>query len=65
MARREIQRVVKIGNACGVVIPRDILRALKMERGDLVAMYCVDPNEIIIRRVSAEDVRLARPVVIT
>lgn len=63
--RREIQRVVKVGNALAVIVPRDILRALKMQRGDLVTVSCIDPREIIIRRVSAEDVRLARLGVIT
>lgn len=63
--RREIQRVLKVGNALAVVLPADLLRDLKIQRGDLVTVSCTDPKQIIIRRISAEDVRLARLGVIT
>lgn len=60
MAGQQIQRVIKVGNALAVVIPRPITRALNIQRGDNVAIFCTDFEEVRVRLISEEKILALR-----
>ncbi|TAK59305.1 AbrB/MazE/SpoVT family DNA-binding domain-containing protein [Patescibacteria group bacterium] len=57
----QIAKVIRVGNSNAVVIPKNICRALGVERGDQVAFGVYNDNEIIIRRISSAEVRALKP----
>lgn len=60
MAQPQTQRVIKVGNALAVVLPRAITRALNIQRGATVAVVCTDADEIRIRLISDEAIQALR-----
>jgi len=48
-------KIIKNGTSLAVVIPKNILVALHMERGDQVVFGIVDPGVLCIKKVTQED----------
>lgn len=55
MEQIRITKIIRTGTSLCVVIPKEILQALKIERGDQVAFGIYDFNSIIIRKITGEE----------
>lgn len=54
-------KIIKTGTSLCVVIPKEILRAVCLERGDQVAFGIYDMDIIAIRKIKAEELQIIRP----
>lgn len=54
-------KVIKTGTSLCVVIPKNILLALKIERGDQVVFGVDSNNTILIRKISQSDLIKLKP----
>ena len=54
-------KVIKTGTSLCVVIPKAILTALKIERGDQVAFGIYDADTIVVRKLSESDLFKIKP----
>jgi hypothetical protein len=54
-------KIIKTGNSLCVVLPKTILRALTIERGDQVVFGIVDEKTIAIRKINLEELKLLKP----
>lgn len=61
MQNLRITKVIKVGNSHAVVIPRDILVALNIQRGDQVSFGVYSDDVICIRKISQRDLLNLRP----
>jgi len=61
MKTLRVQKVVKVGNSCAVIIPSAIARALKIERGDQVTFGVFEDDVICVRKLQQEDIAKLRP----
>ena len=52
---------MRVGSSLAIVIPVNILRALKIERGDQMTFGVYADDVICIRKISAEQLRELRP----
>lgn len=50
-----ITKVIKTGNSLGVVIPKELLTALNLLRGDQVLFGIYNQNSIVIRKLEADE----------
>lgn len=57
MEQIKITRVIRNGTSLSVTIPKEILQALKIERGDQVAVSILNEKSIIISKISREQIR--------
>lgn len=55
MEQIRITKVIRTGTSLCVVIPKEILHALKIERGDQVCFGILDDNSLVIRKITNED----------
>ena len=53
-------KVLKVGTSLGVVIPRNLLRAMKIERGDQLAFAVYDEARIIMRKLTDNELKTLR-----
>ena len=59
MIEVQMTKVIKNGNSLAVVVPINILRELKIQRGDTIAFAVAEGDIIMMRRVSdAEKLQL-------
>lgn len=56
-----ITKIIKTGNSLCVVIPKKILIALKIERGDQVVFGIYDKDTLAIRKISRDDLQKLKP----
>lgn len=49
-------KVIKTGTSLCVVIPKEILVALKIERGDQVAFGILDNSSLVVRKITQREV---------
>lgn len=49
-------KVIKNGTSHAVVIPKEILKALHLERGDQIVFGIVDNNTLCLRKVTKEEI---------
>jgi len=61
MQNLQITKVMRVGSSLAIVIPVNILRALKIERGDQMTFGVYADDVICIRKISAEQLRELRP----
>lgn len=61
MERIRITKIIKSGTSLAVVIPKSILEALELQRGDQVVFGIVDSKTIAIRKVSGEELKAIQP----
>lgn len=61
MARRTVQKVIKIGSSLGVVLPVEVCRGLCIERGDSVAFAVYETDSVMIRKLSRADLEAMKP----
>lgn len=54
-------KIIKTGNSLCVVLPKNILTALKLERGDQVSFWVYDLDTVVIRRVTQTDLQNLKP----
>ena len=54
-------KIIKTGTSLCIVIPKNILDALKMERGDQVVFGILPDNTLAIRKVSTEELKAWKP----
>ncbi len=54
-------KVIKTGSSLCVVIPKTILDALKIERGDQVVFGIADENSLVIHKLTPEDLKIWKP----
>lgn len=52
-----VSKVIKIGNSLGLVVPIQILRANKMERGDMIVFGFQGTEQIFFRKISDEEIK--------
>lgn len=55
MEQIRITKVIRTGTSLCVVIPKEILHALKIERGDQVFFSIYDENSLILHKISHEE----------
>jgi antitoxin component of MazEF toxin-antitoxin module len=60
MERVRITKVIKSGTSLAVVIPKSVLEAVELERGDQVVFGIVDDKTIAIRKISGEELKAIR-----
>lgn len=56
-----LTKVIKVGNSCAVVIPRDIRVALDIQRGDQVSFGVYSEDVICIRKISQRELQNLKP----
>jgi antitoxin component of MazEF toxin-antitoxin module len=56
-----IGKVTRLGNGLAIVIPRSILRGLKIQRGDQVVFAVYDENIFCVRRLTDDELQKMRP----
>lgn len=56
-----ISKVTRVGNSLGIVIPVEIIRGLNIKRGDQVVFGVYNGNNIVIKRLTTDDVRKLKP----
>lgn len=56
-----LRRLIRIGSSRGVVLPPQVIDALKLQSGDHVAI-AVEDGRVVIRRISTEEL-MGRPLV--
>lgn len=61
MERVRITKIIKSGTSLAVVIPKSILNALNLERGDQIIFGIIDDKTIALRKISAEELKAIRP----
>lgn len=61
MERVIITRIIKTGNSLCVVIPKNILTAMQLQRGDQVAFGIFDENTLAISKLSQADILKIKP----
>lgn len=54
----KITKLIKVGDSLGIIIPKNILDALKWERGDQIVFGVYDETNIIIKRVTDTDLKI-------
>lgn len=52
-----ISKVLKIGNSLGLVVPIEILRAHKIERGDTVVFGFAGNGQIFFRKITDQEIQ--------
>lgn len=57
MERVIITSIIRTGNSLCVVIPKNILKALKLERGDQVAFGIYNENTLTITKLNPADIK--------
>lgn len=62
MERLYTTKIVKIGSSAGVVIPKEILAACMLERGDQVSFGVISGPTLIMRQISDQEIRRIKPV---
>ena len=50
MAKQEVRKVSRMGNSLGVGIPKSIIDALQLEKGDELAFSVDNDNQITLRK---------------
>lgn len=61
MENGRIGKVIRVGSSLALVIPVQILRGLKIARGDKVVFGVYDENTIAIRRITTEELQKFKP----
>lgn len=51
----QISKIIKTGNSLCVVIPKNILNALALQRGDQVVFGIYNENSLVIRKIESEE----------
>lgn len=59
-----VQRVIRVGTSLAVVLPADICRSLKIEKGDSISFGVFESDTVVVRKLSANDLRSLRPEII-
>ena len=49
-------KIIRTGTSLCVVIPKNILQALKIQRGDQIAFGILDENTIAIRKIFPQEI---------
>lgn len=57
MEQIRITKIIRNGTSLSVVIPKEILQALKIQRGDQVAFSILNERSIVISKISSEEIR--------
>ena len=52
MINFQITKIIRVGNSLSVVIPKNILRALKLERGDQMVFAIAEGDVICMRKIT-------------
>lgn len=61
MIRLRIMKIQKVGTSLAVVLPVGVLRALNLERGDMMAVGIYEEDVICIRKISQKQLQEFRP----
>lgn len=57
MEQIRITKIIRNGTSLSVTLPKEILQALKIQRGDQVVVRIFDERSIIISKISSEEIR--------
>lgn len=61
MEKIQLTKIIKVGNSLGVIIPKNILTALNIQRDDQIAFGIYADDVICIHKVSYEDLLKLKP----
>lgn len=61
MENVRISKVTRLGTGLAIVIPRAILRGMKIQRGDQVVIAAHDENIFAVRRLTPEELHNLKP----
>jgi len=61
MEKVRITKVIRTGTSLCIVVPRNILQALNIERGDQVCFGIHDNNTLVIRKITNADLQILKP----
>lgn len=64
MENVNITKVIKIGTSQGMVIPKGILTALKIQRGDYIVFGLFGEGQFVVRKLTREELLHLRPQII-
>lgn len=56
-----LQSVIKIGSSLGVVLPKPVCKALGIERGDRITFAVFEHNTVVVRKLSAAELKALQP----
>lgn len=54
-------KIVKIGSSLGLVIPRQIIAAMMLERGDQVIFSVISGPTLVVKQLSEQEIRKIKP----
>lgn len=64
MINFQITKIIRVGNSRAVVLPVNLLRELKIERGDQVVFAVAEGDVICMRKITdAEKLQIKPPVI--
>lgn len=52
--------MIKVGNSLAITLPKEITRALEIQRGQAVGLSCTDTTFIIVKLIPEYDVEIMR-----
>lgn len=65
MENIHITKLVRVGTSLGVIVPVEILRAVGLQRGDTLAFGTYEPNVVLFRKLSNEEIVQMKPPIIS
>jgi len=54
-------RLTRLGNSLAIIIPKSILTAQNLQRGDLFGFGIYDDNKIILKKLSDKEILQIKP----
>lgn len=57
MEQLKITKLNRIGDSLGIIIPKNILSALKWERGDQVVFGIFNDDTVAVRKITNEEIK--------
>lgn len=54
-------KIVKVGSSLGLVIPREIIAAMMLDRGDRVVFSVIAGPTLVVRQLSEQEIRRLKP----
>ena len=53
--------VIKVGSSLGLVLPRNVIAAMMLERGDHIVFSVIQGPTLVIRQLSDTEIRRLKP----
>mgnify|MGYP001593260399 CR=1 FL=1 len=61
MSRPLLQKVIKVGDSLAVVLPREIVMGLEIQRGDTVSVFALRADQVTIKLLAPYELAALSP----